>query len=122
MFGLRILVTAVWVLAQVTQSSVPGSSDDRSVFVAVLAGELRVEVDRMAKGAGLKTPAPIVVFDRTLAMCRTAVPPTRPIGCLQEEQVRRLVDSESRGGPLFAGLVSQQNRQVRRHRLAATRA
>ena len=48
------------------------STDDLSVYKAVLASKIQPEVDRFSADAGIRTPAPVLAFDRTLMVCRPA--------------------------------------------------
>src|SRR5687767_4187910 len=88
------------------------SGDDQLVYEALIDGLLRPELHRTLTGIGLRAPAPIVLFDRTLAMCVQQVFPVRPMGCLPLERLQRFDGSaprKTRG--LFRDLLTSEARR-----------
>jgi hypothetical protein len=87
------------------------SKRDLAVLEAVLAHTIRPQVNRFSSGAGLPTPAPVLTFDRTLAICSPGEGRS-PMGCMSDEMV---VQAFERHPPrmrrmAFEGLLSQGSR------------
>jgi hypothetical protein len=47
-------------------------NDDPGVYRAIIAKTIQPELDRFSAGDGIRTPAPVLTFDRTLMICRPA--------------------------------------------------
>ena len=88
------------------------SADDVAVYEAVLASTIRAEVDRFSAGARIKTPAPILTFDRTLMVCRPTADHSRRMGCVRREDVLAVEDgSEKFGRPVFGRRLTSTGRR-----------
>jgi hypothetical protein len=90
----------------------PGNQDF-AVYQAVAANTIRPEVERlMAVGAGTRTPAPIIAFDRTLMICRPAGDHPRDVGCISDEEIQAF-DGTLPGMErlMFDGLLTSASRQ-----------
>jgi hypothetical protein len=61
-------------------------NDDPGVYRAIIARTIQPELDRISAGAGMRTPAPVLTFDRTLMICRPAADHPRQMGCLEDIQ------------------------------------
>lgn len=104
-----IPTTAIVLLA--AQVAVPTTRDDVAVYEAVLAHTVRSEVDRFSSGAGLKTPAPVLAFDRTLMICRAENDHPKQMGCIRSEEVQSFEAKSTRmRSLLFEGKVSAESR------------
>jgi len=111
-----ILLLVLGAVTGLEELGVPQPADrDTAVYRAVLSNTIRLEINRLSAEAGLRTPAPVIVFNRTVSMCDPQTPRPRSMGCLNENIVQRF-ERESRSGrpPLFAGLLTGD----RRHDLA----
>ena len=69
------------------QVSAP-SNDDVAVYRAVLKHTIYGEVDRVSYDAGLKMPAPVLTYDRTLTLCGQGSNYTKEMGCLTTDDIR----------------------------------
>ena len=77
---------------------------DLAVYQAVLASRIRPEVNRHSAALGAPTPAPVLAYDRTLALCGTHVDHTK-MNCISDERVVQ------RFGRVFQTAVSADSRQ-----------
>lgn len=72
----------------------PVSKRDASVLEAVLAHKIRAEVNRFSAGAGLPLPAPVLTFDRTLAICGLPEDGRAQMGCLSDEGIVQVFERQ----------------------------
>jgi hypothetical protein len=93
------------------QVSAPPDNDVR-VYQAVLAHTIRSAVDRFSSGASLKTPAPVLAFDRTLLICRAESDHPRQMGCIRTEEIQSFEAKGPRMGTLmFEGRLTAEARE-----------
>jgi hypothetical protein len=83
-----LLILSVITLPASAERRQVASRDDLSVYKAVLASRIQPEVDRSSAGAGIRTPAPVLVFDRTMMMCRPAADHPKRMGCMRDEDIQ----------------------------------
>jgi hypothetical protein len=93
------------------QVSAP-SNDDVAVYQAVLKHTIYGEVDRVSYEVGLKMPAPVLTFDRTLTLCGPGSDYPREMGCLSTEDVRHFEGTAPNQGALtFEKRLSADSRR-----------
>jgi hypothetical protein len=104
------LVTLVTLLADLQVSDL--AKDDLEVYRAVLASKIRPQVDRFSAGAHIPTPAPVLTFDHTIAICRSDVAHPKALGCIREEHVQFVQSGSARTKRLpFAPFLDTTNRR-----------
>lgn len=88
MYAIALILGAVIGLSP---HQAPASTNhDLAVYEAILTAKIRPEVDRVSAGAGIRTPAPVLTFDRTLVICGSVPDRPRPMGCIRAEAVQSL--------------------------------
>ena len=85
---------------------------DIAVYRAVLAEMYQRQIDRFNQGQGLPPGTPVLVFDRTIAMCHTPSDSPKQMGCLSDERVVQefLGKNPRRRTPIFDGLIKDDTR------------
>jgi hypothetical protein len=111
-----MLASTLLILSAMAWQSVPvrqdASNDDVAVYRAILANKIQPEVDRFITGAGIRTPAPILAFDRTLMVCSPALDHPKQMGCIRDEEIQSFETQLPRMQRVsFEGLVSPAGRE-----------
>jgi hypothetical protein len=107
-----LLILSVMILEPAAERRQVASSDDLSVYKAVLASKIQPEVDRFSAGAGIRTPAPILAFDRTLMVCRPAADHPKQMGCMRDDEIQSFETKLPRMQRVtFEGLLSAASRE-----------
>lgn len=111
-----MLMTMLLILSAIGRQSVlvgqVASNDDAAVYRAILADKIQPEVDRFSRGDGIRTPAPILAFDRTMVVCRPALDHPKPMGCIRDEEIQSFEAKLPRMQRVrFDGLLSPAGRE-----------
>jgi hypothetical protein len=112
MLGTMLLILSVLALQPAAVRRQVASSDDLGVYKAVLANKVQPEVDRFSVGAAMPTPAPILMFDRTLMVCRPAADHPKQMGCMRDEEIQSFETKLPRmQRVIFEGLLGAASRE-----------
>jgi hypothetical protein len=100
---MRVLVSILLLgIGQSVSQTGPSPASDRAVYDATIAAAIRAEIDRLRGNASR-----VFTFDRTVAMCRPDVEPTRPLGCVRAEYIHAIeTPLPRRQSPTFARYLS----------------